>query len=75
MKTLVAIEMEALKLYNQLQIGNFFDTYHDAMHELVNQFDYLEIDDEDDYNTGLKLLAQCKAIIKAQKILINNNIY
>jgi hypothetical protein len=75
MKSLVAIEMEATKLYNQLQMGNFFDTYHDAMYELVSQFDYLEINDDDDYKIGLELLAQCKAIIKAQKILINNNIY
>lgn len=75
MKTLSQLENEATKLYNQLQLGNFFDTYHDTIYELVNQISYLENDNDDDYKIGLELLAKCKAIIKAQKILINNNIY
>ena len=75
MKTLSQLKNEAIKLYQSLEVGNFFDTYHDTMHELVNQINYLENDDDDDYKIGLEILAQCKAIIKAQKILINNNIY
>ena len=75
MKTLSQMQNEAFKLFNELQMGNFFDTYHDTLFYLVQQINYLENDNDDDYKIGLELLAQCKAIIKAHKILINNNIY
>jgi hypothetical protein len=64
------MEIEATKLYKQLELGNFFDTYHDTMYELVGQFDYLE-DDEDDYKLAEEILEKCSAIIRAQKILLN----
>lgn len=73
MKTLLQIERESRKLYNQLEVGSFFDTYHDTMYELVSQFDYLE-DDEDDYDLSLEILEKCKAIIKAQTILLKAKI-
>jgi hypothetical protein len=65
------MEIEATKLYKQLELGNFFDTYHDLMFDLVQQFDYLE---EDDYEIAEETLEKCKAIIKAQKLLLNVNI-
>ena len=74
MKTLTQMEIEANKLYAQLELGTFFDTYHDFMYDLVNQFDYLEDDCEIDYKIATEVLAQCEAIIKAQKLLLNVNI-
>jgi hypothetical protein len=74
MRTLTSIEIEATKLYNQLELGNFFDTYHDMMYELLNEFNYLEDDIEGDYKIAEKTLAKFKAIIKAQTILNNVNI-
>ena len=70
MKTLRQMESEASKLYMQLELGVIFDTYHDTMYDLVNQFDYLEDECEIDYKEATELLAQCKAIIDAQKILL-----
>ena len=74
MKTLRQMESEANKLYNQLEIGHFFDTYHDMMYDLVNQFDYLEDECDIDYKEATELLAKCKAIIDAQKILLKAKI-
>ncbi len=74
MKTLLQIERESRKLYNQLEIGLFFDTYHDTMYELVSQFDYLEDNDDDDYDLSLEILEKCRAIIKAQTILLKAKI-
>jgi hypothetical protein len=71
MKTLTRIEIEAGKLYMQLELGLFFDTYHDMMRYMVEEFDYLEEDDEDDYKRAEEILANCKAIIKAQKLLLS----
>ena len=71
MKTLTQIKNEASKLYMQLELGTFFDTYHDLMYDLVNQFDYLEYDD---YEMAAEVLAKCEAIIKAQKLLLNVNL-
>lgn len=71
MKTLTQIEKEVNKLYMQLELGSFFDTYHDYMYDLVHQFDYLEDDDEDDYKLAEEILEKCSAIIKAQKTLLN----
>jgi hypothetical protein len=71
MKTLTRIEIEAGKLYMQLELGLFFDTYHDMMRYMIEEFDYLEEDDEDDYKRAEEILENCKAIIKAQKLLLN----
>ena len=74
MKTLRQIENEASKLYMQLELGSFFDTYHDLMYELLKEFDYLEEDMEGDYLIAKETLEKFKAIIKAQKLLLNVNI-
>jgi hypothetical protein len=63
------IEIKATKLYRQLELGTFFDTYHDLMLSLLDEFDYLEDDDENDYKIALENLEKCEAIIKAQSIL------
>jgi hypothetical protein len=64
------IEMKAFKLYNKLETGEFFNTYHDLMYGLIQEFDHLEDDNEDDYKTALENLEKCGAIIKAQNILM-----
>jgi hypothetical protein len=64
------IEMKAFKLYNKLEIGEFFNTYHDLMYGLIQEFDYLEDDNEDDYRIALENLEKCRAIIRAQNILM-----
>lgn len=68
MKTITQMEIEATRLYKQLELGNFFDTYHDLMFDLVQQFDYLE---EDDLLLAEETLEKCKVIIKAQQLLLN----
>jgi len=70
MRTITSIEIEARKLYKQLELGIFFDTYHDKMFYLIEEFDYLEDDDEDDYKRAVEILEKCRAIIKAQNLLI-----
>jgi hypothetical protein len=71
MKTLNQITNEANKLYMKLNIGNFFDMYHDYMYSLLGELHGLD-DDELDYAN--EILNKCKAIIKAQSILNNVNI-
>lgn len=71
MKTLNQITNEANGLYRQLTLGNFFDTYHDYMYDLIGELNGLD-DDELDYAN--EILNKCKAIIKAQSILNNVNI-
>jgi hypothetical protein len=68
------MEIEATKLYKQLELGNFFDTYHDLMYELLKEFDYLEEDMEGDYLIAKETLEKFRAIIRAQKLLLNINI-
>ena len=70
MKTLSQIQMEAYKLYKGLELGRFFDAYHDMMLDLVEQIGYLEHDIEGDVKIGLEYLEQLKAIHKAQQVLI-----
>ena len=70
MKTLSQIQLEAYKLYNSLELGSFFDTYHDMALDLVEQIGYLEHDNEGDLKLGLEYLKQVKAIHKAQQVLI-----
>jgi hypothetical protein len=74
MKTLTEIQIEAHKLYMQLELGPFFNTYHDWMYDLLQEIDYLEEDDEEDYKTAEDILTKCKALIKAQKILLTANL-
>tara|TARA_R110000868_G_scaffold241327_1_gene495896 strand:+ start:582 stop:788 length:207 start_codon:yes stop_codon:yes gene_type:complete len=62
---------EAHKLYLSLEIGLFFDTYHDIMVELVDELECLEDDEIED---AKKILAKCRAIIKAQKILLTHKL-
>ena len=71
MKTLNQITNEANKLYMELELGNFFNTYHDYMYGLIEELEDLD-DDELDYAN--EILNKCKAIIKAQRILNNFHI-
>jgi hypothetical protein len=74
MKTLSQIQIEAYKLYKSLEVGRFFDAYHDMMLDLVEQIGYLEHDNDGDLKLGLEYLEQCKAIHKAQQVLIKAKI-
>lgn len=74
MKTLAQIKNEASKLYMQLELGLFFETYHDTMRYMVEELDYLEEDIEVDYQLAEYILLKCRAIIRAQKLLLNVNI-
>lgn len=71
MKTLQQISERAHTLYTQLELGAFFDLYHDKMLYMVEEIDML---DDDDTEYAEELLAECEAIIKAQKILNNAKI-
>lgn len=68
MKTIRTMQDEVYKLYNSLELGNFFNTYHDLFLSLLEDFDYLE-DDDIDLEIARKNLEQAKAMIKAQKTL------
>lgn len=68
MKTIRTMQDEVYKLYNSLELGNFFNTYHDLFLSLLEDFNYLE-DDDIDLEIARKNLEQAKAIIKAQKTL------
>ena len=74
MKTIQQINLEAYRLYKNLQMGSFFDTYHDTALDLVEQIGYLEDDNASDFNLGLEYLKQLKAIHKAQQVLLKANI-
>ena len=74
MQTLIAIEIQANKLYNQLEIGFIFNQYHDMMLDMINQCNYLEIDCEIDYKNAIEILEKCKAIIEVQNILIKQEL-
>lgn len=74
MKTLSQIHLEARKLYSNLEIGSFFDAYHDMMMDLVEQISYLEENIEGDMELALEYLDKCKAIAKAQKLLLTAKI-
>lgn len=71
MESINQIRNEANKLYKELNLGNFFDMYHDYMYNLLEELDYID-DDELDYAN--EILTKCKAIVKAQSILNNANI-
>lgn len=74
MKSINQLHFEANKLYKKLELGNFFNLYHDLLYDLVDQFNYLENNCEIDYKIATELLNKCKAIIKAQNILIKSEI-
>lgn len=74
MKTLSQIYSEANKLYMKLELGLFFDSYHDMMLELLEQISYLEDDIDGDMELALDYLGKLKAIAKAQQILLKANI-
>lgn len=65
---------EANKLYTNLELGSFFDTYHDTMMSLVEQIGYLEEDIDGDMELALDYLGKLKAIAKAQQILLKANL-
>lgn len=68
------IHAEAMQLYKNLELGLFFDSYHDTMLDLVFQIGYLEEDDKLDLKLGYEYLEQCRAIANAQQILLNANL-
>lgn len=73
MKSITQIKTEATKLYEKLEFGSFSDTYHDLMYDLVNELNYL-VDDEDGLKSAKDNFKKCKAIIEAQKLLLNVNL-
>jgi HEPN domain-containing protein len=65
------IRKEVSELYMRLELGAFFNTYHDIMYEMTEEIDYLEDDEIED---AKEILKKCKAIIKAQSILIDSGL-
>ena len=62
------IRREVNNLYMSLEIGKIFNAYHDYMYEMNDLVcNYLE---DDDIDEAKDILKKCKAIIKAQSILI-----
>jgi hypothetical protein len=55
----------------RLELGAFFDTYHDYMYEMTEEINYLEDDEIED---AKEILKKCRAIIKAQSILLANGL-
>jgi len=65
------IRREVSELYMRLELGAFFDTYHDYMYEMTEEINYLEDDEIED---AKEILKKCRAIIKAQSILLANGL-
>jgi len=65
------IRKQVNDLYMRLELGAFFDTYHDIMYEMTEEIDYLEDDEIED---AKEILKKCRAIIKAQSILLANGL-
>jgi len=65
------IRREVSELYMRLELGAFFDTYHDYMYEMNEEVHYLEDDEIED---AKEILKKCKALIKAQSILLANGL-
>ena len=65
------IRKEVNDLYMRLELGAFFDTYHDIMYEMTEEIDYLEDDEIED---AKEILKKCKALIEAQSILLANGL-
>jgi len=60
------IRKQVNNLYMRLEMGEFFNTYHDYMYEMNDSLYYLE---DDEIDEAKEILKKCKAIIKAQAIL------
>jgi hypothetical protein len=60
------IRKQVNDLYMRLEMGKFFNTYHDYMYEMNDSLYYLE---DDEIDEAKEILKKCKAIIKAQEIL------
>jgi len=65
------IRREVSELYMRLELGAFFDTYHDIMYEMTEEIDYLE---DDEIDEAKEILKKCKALIEAQSILLANGL-
>ena len=65
------IRREVSELYMRLELGAFFDTYHDYMYEMNDSLYYLE---DDEIDEAKEILKKCKALIKAQSILLANGL-
>ena len=65
------IRKQVNDLYMRLELGAFFDTYHDYMYEMNDSLYYLEDDEIED---AKEILKKCRAIIKAQSILLANGL-
>ena len=71
MEELEKIKEDCIRVYRKLEMGVFFDTYHDEMLYMTESLDYMEDDDIDD---AKEILIKLKAIIEAQRILNKVNI-
>jgi hypothetical protein len=65
------IRKQVNDLYMRLEMGAFFNTYHDYMFEMNEEVHYLE---DDDIDEAKEILKKCKALIKAQSILLANGL-
>jgi hypothetical protein len=65
------IRREVSELYMRLEMGKIFNAYHDYMYEMNDVIYYLE---DDDIDEAKDILKKCRAIIKAQSILINSGL-
>jgi len=65
------IRREVSELYMRLEMGAFFNTYHDYMYDMKSELNYMEDDEIED---AKEILKKCRAIIKAQSILLANGL-
>jgi hypothetical protein len=65
------IRREVSELYMCLEMGKIFNAYHDYMYEMKAVIYYLE---DDDIDEAKDILKKCRAIIKAQSILIDSGL-
>lgn len=65
------IRKQVNDLYMRLELGALFNTYHDYMYEMNDSLYYLE---DDDIDEAKEILKKCRAIIKAQSILLANGL-
>ena len=65
------IRKQVNNLYMRLEMGEFFNTYHDYMYEMNDSLYYLE---DDEIDEAKEILKKCKALIEAQSILLANGL-
>jgi len=65
------IRREVSELYMRLELGAFFDTYHDYMYDMKSELNYME---DDEIDEAKEILKKCKALIEAQSILLANGL-